>query len=64
MKFDCGPTRKEREKVKERWHKWFAWCPVRLGERECVWLETVERKGIIQYTTSASWWSWEYRPCA
>lgn len=25
-----------------RWHKWFAWRPVRIDER-IYWLETIER---------------------
>jgi len=39
------------EKVK--WHKWFAWYPVIVGDNE-VWLETVERRFIGRS-------KWEYR---
>lgn len=28
----------------ERWHRWFAWRPVRLGG-VVVWLRTIERRG-------------------
>ena len=27
------------------WHRWFAWHPVRVGHKDCRWLEYVERKG-------------------
>lgn len=27
-----------------QWHRWFAWRPVRVGPRDCRWLEYVERK--------------------
>lgn len=26
------------------WHRWFAWHPVRIGNNDCRWLETVERR--------------------
>lgn len=27
-----------------QWHPVFAWLPIRVGENDCRWLETVERK--------------------
>ncbi len=27
-----------------KWHRWFAWYPVRTDKGELVWLETVERR--------------------
>jgi len=27
-----------------QWHDWFAWRPVRVGENDCRWLETVGRR--------------------
>jgi hypothetical protein len=27
-----------------KWHKWFAWYPIRLNNSEIIWLETVIRK--------------------
>ncbi len=48
MKFDCGPTERERKQAaRDRWctwHRWFAWFPVRVGPRDCRWLEYVERR--------------------
>lgn len=34
-----------------QWHKWFAWVPVRIGER-MYWLETVDRKLFERVGTS------------
>jgi len=55
MKIDCGLTYQEKQALKSEWHKWFSWYPVRLGYRDCRWLETIERTRI------SSWCSWEYR---
>ena len=44
MRFRCGLTREQRYQERRKWHKWFAWHPVRIGN-ERVWLETVERQG-------------------
>ncbi|MBO0129139.1 hypothetical protein [Agrobacterium burrii] len=64
MKFNCGPTQQERrQQVRDRycvWHKWFAWFPVRVGNHDCRWLETIERKaGAV---TSAGL-IFEFTPC-
>lgn len=61
MKFDCGPSYQTKTKLKESWHDWFAWYPVRLGDHNCRWLETVERKGTFYYNFFDSWRSYEYR---
>lgn len=55
MKFDCGLTAKERLAAREHWHRWFAWYPVRIGSRDCRWLETVERQKTRPH------YLWEYR---
>ena len=44
MKFNCGPSLTERLEAREQWHRWFAWRPVRVGPRDCRWLEMVERR--------------------
>lgn len=55
MKLNCGLSKQERRaRQRERceieaarlrnWHKWFAWFPVRVGHKDCRWLETVERR--------------------
>lgn len=61
MKFDCGPSRKTKIERKQEWHDWFAWHPVRLGEHDCRWLETVERKGELQFCFEGFCWEYEYR---
>lgn len=58
MKFNCGLTRKEKEQVlldeaekeADQWLPWFAWHPVRIGKKDCRWLETVERKRTYPFT--------------
>lgn len=42
------PWRESREARIERlgkWHRWFAWHPIKIGESEGLWLETVWRRG-------------------
>lgn len=39
-----------------RWHRWFAWRPVRMdGGYVIVWLEMVERKLYSHYPDSATY---------
>lgn len=78
MKLNCGPTYAERVAASMEWHDWFAWHPVRMrtadtskskawpdwkDERECRWLETIERRGHLlptgHYGTGE--WHYEYR---
>lgn len=61
MKFKCGPTRREKFATKERWHDWFAWRPVRLETKQCVWLEPIQRKGDFHCWGADSRWTFEYR---
>lgn len=61
MKFNCGPTRGEKVKILEDWHLHFAWLPVRVGPRDCRWLEWVIRKGTWKLRYMQSCWDWEYR---
>lgn len=48
MRFNCGLDKWTRRRLKEHkmlnWHKHFCWWPIRMGENDCRWLETVERK--------------------
>ena len=45
---------------RERWHRWFAWYPVKV--EECwVWLEVVHRKGKRACGYGGDHWEWEYR---
>ena len=60
MKIDCGLSRDEKIKAKEKWHLWFAWHPVRVGHRHCRWLENVWRKGTYWIVQSGCGFDWEY----
>lgn len=62
MRFNCGPTWQERTALRECWHRWFAWYPVRVGTRDCRWLETIERRGKYWAFYGGAGWDWEYRP--
>lgn len=60
MKWHSESIRAWADRVRQ-WNPWFAWLPVRIGERK-VWLETVERKGEIQFTAyNDPVVFWEYR---
>jgi hypothetical protein len=78
VKYDCGPTRAELFAAHKEWHDWFAWFPVRkrsadtsestawpnwIEERECYWLETIERRGhyLPQGWYGSGEWHYEYR---
>jgi hypothetical protein len=61
VKFDCGPTRETKLERLQKWHLWFAWHPVRLGENDCRWLEWVQRKGKYWGNWAADGWDWEYQ---
>lgn len=62
MKLDCGPSYATKVRQKEQWHDWFAWHPIRLGDNDCRWLETVVRKGEHQWCSGGFYWQWEYKP--
>jgi len=51
-----------------RWHKWFAWRPVRVPNNvgtTKIWLETIMRRGCFvqqkRPTYVDSYWKWEYK---
>ena len=57
MRFYCGPTKQERQRNRirklrdklwklQQWNRWFAWYPVRMNDRQCAWLEYIERRMI------------------
>ena len=81
MKFNCGKTPEEKKEDLRAdlqiqadhlkvWHDWFAWFPVRMGSRDCRWLETVERRVPNAYVyedcfgelCGAGTYKIEYRP--
>lgn len=57
MRFDCH----KRYFKKKEWHKWFAWYPVEVAERDCRWMETIERKGNLIIYSGDCYWEFEYR---
>lgn len=55
MRFNCGAPKDERHETDvlaadlfalkmQLWGKWFAWFPVRVGPRDCRWMEAVLRR--------------------
>lgn len=64
MKFDCRDETWSEEKARRaQWRKWFAWLPVRLADRDCRWLEVVERRELYESGYDGNWY-WEYRECS
>jgi hypothetical protein len=61
MKFNCGPSAREQFEATERWHRFFALWPRRVGPRDCRWLEVIERKGTWLHSYGGGFWKWEYR---
>lgn len=57
MKFDCGETWSEKFERITNWHEWYAWHPVRVGYRDCRWLEKVQRK--VDYTYAGKVWKYK-----
>jgi hypothetical protein len=39
-----------------KWHPWFAWRPVSLGNGVCAWLQTIERIRPFEYPSDAEDW--------
>lgn len=46
-----------------RWHKWFAWYPVRIPKtgKYVYWLEFVQRKKIMWLGWDGGWWERKYK---
>jgi hypothetical protein len=61
MRFNCGDGWLERRCKRERWHRWFAWRPVRVADGDCRWLEYVERQGRFFDYGADFFWEWSYR---
>ena len=59
LKFDCGLTIAEKTEKYKEWHDYFAILPVRVGYRDCRWLEIVRRKG--SYIPFKGSFKWEYQ---
>ena len=62
-----GKTSEAKTQYYTNWHKWFAWYPITIFERNerkvKLWLEYVERKGRIVSggISESNWYEWEYR---
>lgn len=70
MKFNCGLTLEEKQNQRfqqkvidhqfnTKWHRVYAWFPVRVGYKDCRWLEYVERQNICEWVTNRP--DWIYR---
>ena len=56
-----------RYKALHKWHKWFAWHPVRvptsgrMSGQTMVWLSNIKRKGTAVGWIDYTHWVWEYK---
>lgn len=62
MKFNCGLSAEEKWEYKKKWHPWFAWYPVRIGHRDCRWLEYVDRKYVFHCFDMGAFGEYKYAP--
>lgn len=60
MKFGVKNAR-ERAEGYRKWHKWFAWRPVRVGAGDWRWLEVVMRKRECDRLAPTNC-GWKYLP--
>lgn len=47
-----------------KWHRWFAWRPVKVAPGDIRWMETIDRRGGFDHrpnTDRRPPWRWEYR---
>lgn len=67
MRFNCDrldDRAAARDEARARWHRWYAWRPVRVGKNDCRWFEWVERRVVyvgLAYDGSVCW-DVGYRP--
>lgn len=62
MRWAAGPSYELAERIRESWHPWFSWHPVKTNEGQWVWLENVERRGFRQHPwTRLDPIDWSYR---
>lgn len=65
MKFNCGLTWDQKEVLRQQrreahlqyirsWHPAFAWFPKRVGNNQCVWLESYERRWVTIHNPNYS----------
>lgn len=48
----------------QKWHKWFAWHPVIIKEKDgkhySIWLKNIYRRGVYSVSYSDANWVWYY----
>lgn len=47
---------------KWQWHRWYAWYPVKVNEREYRWLEYVLRRRNGERFSGIYWWTYKINP--
>ena len=44
-----------------QWHKWFAWCPVRIDDDHNIWLANCLRRRVWYGGYFSDIFYWEYK---
>ena len=52
-------TPEEKVAKLEKWHRWFAWRPVIIGDYK-YWLVSIYRRGEYHVNREWSFWTWDY----
>lgn len=56
-------TYEEKTNRLNQWHKWFAWYPILIKDRQNIyryWLCNVYRRGSLHVGSRTYWWHWQY----
>jgi hypothetical protein len=46
MRLHCGRRKRCKRAAEKKWHKHFAWWPIKVAFEDCRWLETIERRKV------------------
>ena len=46
MKWEYGSRKIRANARRRKWHKWFAWHPVKISDTEKIWFEVIVRQQL------------------